>query len=89
MPLALIIYKFDGVPDHPVLVCPMGMQSLTRHTKELKRALRSFSKTSYIIRRTCYVIKEVFLKVESAGDIYLGIGFRLTISTGRLSNKQF
>ena len=42
MPLALIIYKFDGVLDHPVLVRPHGnakSNKAYRRTKESTKEL--------------------------------------------------
>ena len=30
MPLALVVYKFDGVPNHPVLVRPHGNAKLNK-----------------------------------------------------------
>ena len=44
MSLVLIIFKLDGVPEHPVLVCPHGNANSNKpyqKTKESTKSLRN------------------------------------------------
>ena len=56
MSLTLIIYKFDGVPQHPVL---MVMRNLISHIEEPRRALKAFSEINYTMAK-CYLKKEEY-----------------------------
>ena len=69
MSLGLVIYKFDGVPEHPVLVCPHGnakSKNPCRRTKESTKVLLRDAKNAI---DNVLLEKGGILKAQSAGDV--------------------
>jgi len=75
VPLALIIYKFDGVPDHPVLVRPHGNAKSNKAYRRTKESTKKLLKDKLHHKEPRHAVDEVLsdkggvLKAESAGDI--------------------
>ena len=75
MSLALIVYKFDGVPEHPVLVRPHGNAKSNKHYRRTKESTKSLLRDELYREDPKYAIDEVLskkggvLRAQSAGDI--------------------
>jgi len=75
MPLALVVYKVDGVPDHSVLVRPHGNAKSNKAYRRTKESTKSLLKDKLLHKEPRCAIDEVLsekggmLTADSAGDI--------------------
>lgn len=75
MSLALIVYKFDGVPEHSVLVRPHGNAKSNKPYQRTKESTKSLLRDKLHHGDPKYAIDEVLskkggmLRAQSAGDI--------------------
>jgi len=71
-PLALVVYKFDGVPDHPVLVRPHGNAKSNKAYRRTKESTKSLLRDHLQEKNPKDAVDKVhtgILKAQSAGDI--------------------
>ncbi len=78
-PLALVVYKFDGVPDHDVLIRPHGNSKGNRPYRRTKESTKELLKTELEYKCSpkealdkVFSTKGGMIAAESAGDLPRG-----------------
>ena len=88
MSLTLIIYKFDGVPQHPVLVRPHGNAKSNKPYRRTKESTKSLLRDKLHHGDPKDAIDKVLSKKGGVQVISPGTGPRHTICTESLNSRK-